>query len=173
LKPISTSVLTVSPRFPLSNYINQALALAVYQKLHGRTFSGKIPVCEGVVASGADLHDCREGLRAALEAWIVVQFKLGRALPVIAGIDLNNISPAHKPKAFATIKGKNILSGRELQHLMVDARVKQSEIVRYIHAHGRKTLHSSSVSRVLNGQIRMTEDLESAILNAIEKLQKL
>jgi len=83
-------------RFVLSDYVEQALAEAVYDKLEDDTFAGRIPPCLGVIAFGETLRRCEEELRSTLEDWILVGLKLGHPLPVIAGIDLNR-SPAHEP----------------------------------------------------------------------------
>ena len=77
-------------RFILSDYVEQALALAVYDKLEDGTFSGRIPPCQGVLAFGNTLYECGETLRSTLEDWILVGLKLNHPLPVIIGIDLNN-----------------------------------------------------------------------------------
>jgi hypothetical protein len=37
-------------RYILTDYVEQALAEAVYDKLEDGTFAGRIPVCPGVVA---------------------------------------------------------------------------------------------------------------------------
>lgn len=76
-------------RYILSDYVEEALATAVYDKLEDETFSGRIPLCKGVVAFGATLRECEGELRSTLEDWILVGLKLGHVLPVIAGIDLN------------------------------------------------------------------------------------
>jgi predicted RNase H-like HicB family nuclease len=83
-------------RFILTDYVEQALANAVYDKLEDATFSGRIPPCKGVVAFGATLRECEDELRSTLEDWILVGLKLGHTLPVIAGIDLNK-EPIHEP----------------------------------------------------------------------------
>ena len=57
----------IFPRFSLSHYIEQALALAIYDKLEDHSFSGRIPVCAGVVAFAASLRECKEELRVVLE----------------------------------------------------------------------------------------------------------
>jgi predicted RNase H-like HicB family nuclease len=79
----------MAAQFILSNYIEQAMAQAVYDKLEDGTFSGRIPVCPGVITFADTLQACIEELRSTLEDWILVGLKLGHALPVIAGIDLN------------------------------------------------------------------------------------
>ena len=83
-------------RYILTDYVNKALALAVYDKLEDGTFVGRIPPCVGVIAFGATLHKCEAELRSTLEDWILVGLKLGHHLPVIAGIDLNK-EPQREP----------------------------------------------------------------------------
>lgn len=86
----------MSVRYVLTEYIDQAIAQAVYDKLDDGTFSGRIPACQGVVAFGSTLQECQQELRSVLEDWILLGLKLGHALPVIAGIDLNE-EPTHEP----------------------------------------------------------------------------
>jgi predicted RNase H-like HicB family nuclease len=76
-------------KYILSEYVDQAMAQAEYDKLEDGTFSGRIPACQGVVAFGATLRQCQDELRSTLEDWIFVGLKLRHSLPVIAGIDLN------------------------------------------------------------------------------------
>ncbi len=80
----------------LSEYVEQAMAQALYDKLEDSTFSGRIPVCKGVVAFGATLRQCEDELRSTLEDWILVGLKFGHTLPVIRGIDLNK-EPTREP----------------------------------------------------------------------------
>lgn len=80
----------------LSEYIERAMAQAVYDKLEDGTFAGRIPSCKGVVAFGTTLRECEEDLRSTLEDWILVGLKLGHALPVIGDIDLNK-EPIREP----------------------------------------------------------------------------
>ena len=40
----------MSTRYILSDYVDQAMALAVYDKLEDGTFVARIPPCEGVIA---------------------------------------------------------------------------------------------------------------------------
>ncbi|MFQ6062770.1 MAG: type II toxin-antitoxin system HicB family antitoxin, partial [Methanosarcinales archaeon] len=51
-------------RFILTDYVEQALAHAVYEKLEDGTFVGRIPLCKGVLAFGATLQECEEELRS-------------------------------------------------------------------------------------------------------------
>jgi len=83
-------------QFILTEYVNQLMAHAVYDKLEDGTFAGRIPQCKGVVAFGATLRECKDELRSTLEDWILVGLKLGHPLPVIAGIDLNK-EPTYEP----------------------------------------------------------------------------
>ena len=83
-------------RYILSDYLEQALAQAVYDKLEDGTFAGRIPACKGVVAFAENLRACEHELRSTLEDWVWLGLKLGHRLPVIAGIDLNK-DPEHEP----------------------------------------------------------------------------
>ncbi|MBI2864244.1 MAG: type II toxin-antitoxin system HicB family antitoxin [Chloroflexi bacterium] len=79
----------MASRYVLSDYVDQAMAEAVYDKLEDGTFAGRIPSCKGVVAFGMTLRECEEELRSTLEDWILIGLKLGHSLPVVGGIDLN------------------------------------------------------------------------------------
>ena len=83
-------------RYILSEYVDQAMAQAVYDKLDDGTFAGRIPSCKGVVAFGGTLRECEDELRSTLEDWILVGLKLGHSLPVIGGLDLNK-EPTREP----------------------------------------------------------------------------
>jgi predicted RNase H-like HicB family nuclease len=76
-------------RHILSEYVQQAMSLAVYDKLEDGTFGGRIPPCKGVVAFAPSLRECEDELRSTLEDWILVGLKLRHHLPVIGGLDLN------------------------------------------------------------------------------------
>ncbi|MDI6759372.1 MAG: hypothetical protein QMD05_00965 [Candidatus Brocadiaceae bacterium] len=80
----------------LSEYIAQAMAQAVYDKLEDGTFTGRIPSCKGVIAFGATLRECEDELHSTLEDWVLVGLKLGHPLPMIGGIDLNK-EPTREP----------------------------------------------------------------------------
>ena len=73
----------------LTDYLEQALAMAVYDKLDDGTFAGRIPPCKGVIALGNSLRECEHLLRSTLEDWLLLGLRLGHTLPVLAGIDLN------------------------------------------------------------------------------------
>ncbi|MBI2910411.1 MAG: type II toxin-antitoxin system HicB family antitoxin [Chloroflexi bacterium] len=86
----------MSVRFVLTDYVEQALSSATYDKLEDGAFAGRIPQCKGVIAFGATLRECQVELRSVLEDWILLGLKLGHPLPVIAGIDLNR-EPQREP----------------------------------------------------------------------------
>jgi len=83
-------------RYVLSDYVEQAMACAVYDKLEDGTYAGHIPPCKGVVAFGTTLRECEEELRSTLEDWLLLGLKLKHRLPAIAGMDLNE-EPACEP----------------------------------------------------------------------------
>jgi len=76
-------------RFILSDYVEEALAQATYDKLEDGTYVGRVPPCVGVIAFGETLRECENNLRSTLEDWILVGLKLNHPLPLIADIDLN------------------------------------------------------------------------------------
>jgi predicted RNase H-like HicB family nuclease len=86
----------MSKRYVLSQYVELAMAQAVYSKLEDGTFSGRIPSCPGVLAFASSRKTCEEELRSVLEDWILVGLKLHHHLPVIGSIDLNK-EPAREP----------------------------------------------------------------------------
>jgi predicted RNase H-like HicB family nuclease len=73
----------------ISGYIERALSHAEYDKLEDSSFTGRIPLCKGVIAFGATLRECEEELQSTLEDWILVGLKLGHFLPIIEEYDLN------------------------------------------------------------------------------------
>ena len=83
-------------QFILSDYVEEAMAQAVYDKLEDGTFAGRIPPCQGVVAFGTTLRECEDVLRSTLEDWVLVGLKMKHPLPVIADIDLNK-EPVYEP----------------------------------------------------------------------------
>jgi len=84
----------MATRFVLSDYVEEALAQAVYDKLEDGTFAGRVPPCVGVIAFGDTLRECENNLRSTLEDWILIGLKLNHPLPLIADIDLN-LEPAY------------------------------------------------------------------------------
>ncbi|CAN0325379.1 unnamed protein product [Chrysoparadoxa australica] len=81
-------------KYILTDYIEQLLSLAEYDKLEDGGFVGRIPQCKGVISFDSSLTKCEAELRSTLEDWILVGLKLGHPLPVVGRIDLNN-KPSH------------------------------------------------------------------------------
>jgi predicted RNase H-like HicB family nuclease len=86
----------MSAQHILSEYLERAMAGAEYDKLEDGSFSGRIPSCAGVISFAETLRECEDELRSTLEDWLLIGLKLGHALPVIDGIDLNK-EPACEP----------------------------------------------------------------------------
>lgn len=86
----------MSKRYVLSEYVESAMAQALYDKLEDGSFSARIPTCPGVIAFASSLKSCEEELRSTLEDWILVGLKLRHQLPIIGSIDLNK-EPVREP----------------------------------------------------------------------------
>jgi predicted RNase H-like HicB family nuclease len=83
-------------RHVLTDYVEEAMRQAAFDKLEDGSFAGRIDCCKGVVAFAATLRECEDELRSTLEDWILVGIKLGHPLPIIGGIDLNR-EPTREP----------------------------------------------------------------------------
>jgi predicted RNase H-like HicB family nuclease len=79
----------MTTRFILSDYMDEALGQALYDKLEDGSFAGRIPPCPGLVVFAPTLRGCEDELRSALEDWVLLGLKLKHPLPVISSIDLN------------------------------------------------------------------------------------
>ncbi len=76
----------MSKRYVLSEYVELAMADAVYDKLEDASFSGRIPSCPGVLSFAPTLKECEGELRFTLEDWVLVGLKLRHRLPVMGNI---------------------------------------------------------------------------------------
>jgi predicted RNase H-like HicB family nuclease len=83
-------------RYVLTDYVERALSLAVFERLEDNTYAGRIPPCPGVLAFAPTLRSCKAELRSTLEDWLLVGLKLGHPLPVLGEIDLNK-EPVREP----------------------------------------------------------------------------
>ncbi len=79
----------------LTDYIREAMRLAHYELTENERFFATIPPLEGLWAEGVTLEACREELQSTLEDWLMLGFRLGHEIPVVAGIDLNAKAPVH------------------------------------------------------------------------------
>jgi predicted RNase H-like HicB family nuclease len=71
-------------------YVNAAMRKAHYEILpNNEGYFGKIEGLQGVWANADSLEACREELKEVLEEWILLGIKMGHAIPIINGIDLN------------------------------------------------------------------------------------
>jgi predicted RNase H-like HicB family nuclease len=76
----------------LASYIDQAMERATYEIIEDEgTYWGEIPELQGVWARHATLEGCRRELRETLSDWIALRLRLGLNIPVVAGIDLNQM----------------------------------------------------------------------------------
>jgi predicted RNase H-like HicB family nuclease len=77
----------------LASYIDKAIELANYEIIEDDgNYWGEIPQLQGVWANHPTLEGCRTELREALSDWIALRLRLGLFIPVIADIDLNQIT---------------------------------------------------------------------------------
>lgn len=77
----------------LADYIDKAMGQAVYEIIEDEgTYWGEISALQGVWAYHATLEGCRRELREALSDWIALRLRLGLPIPVVAGIDLNQLT---------------------------------------------------------------------------------
>jgi predicted RNase H-like HicB family nuclease len=77
----------------LASYLDKAMELAVYDIIEeDQTFWGEIPNLKGVWACQSTLEECRQDLREALSDWLALRLRLGLEIPIIQGIDLNQIT---------------------------------------------------------------------------------
>jgi hypothetical protein len=74
----------------LSEYVEQAMAQAVYDKRR-MTPSADVSLRKGVVAFGTTLRECEDELRSVLEEWILLGLKLGNRLPMVGNIEWNSL----------------------------------------------------------------------------------
>ena len=76
----------------LATYMDQAMELARYEIIEDEgAYWAEIPGLQGVWARHPTLEGCRRELREALSDWMALRLRLGLSIPVIAGIDKNQI----------------------------------------------------------------------------------
>lgn len=76
----------------VEDYVIAAIRHAEFEQFANGMVGATVPGCPGIVAAGADIHECARDLYARLEEWIRVSLATGQDLPVIDGIDLNSES---------------------------------------------------------------------------------
>ena len=77
----------------LAEYLDQSMERAVYEIIEDEgSYYGEIPALRGVWARHATLEGCRRELREVLSDWIALRLRLGLDIPVVADIDLNQLT---------------------------------------------------------------------------------
>ena len=66
-----------------------ALQTATGERLEDGTFVASVPGLEGVIATGADVHECLRSLYERLDDYVRVGLANGLRIPAIGGVDLN------------------------------------------------------------------------------------
>ena len=72
--------------FPLSAYLEAAMAMATYHKLADWTFGGEVPKLAGLIAFGKSLKAREVELRSTLDDWLLVGLRLGHKFPKLPRI---------------------------------------------------------------------------------------
>ncbi len=73
----------------LTDYLDQAMAMAIYQLDNDGYYCGAIPPLNGVWSIGPSLEESERRLRLILEDWVVVSLQQGNSVPVLGDVDLN------------------------------------------------------------------------------------
>lgn len=77
----------------LASYIDAAMEQATYEIIEDEgTYWGEIPGLQGVWARHATLEGCRRELRESLSDWVALRLKMDLAIPIVANIDLNQLT---------------------------------------------------------------------------------
>ncbi len=80
----------------LAQYIDHAMELAVFEIIEDDgAYWGEIPGLQGVWAHHATMEGCRRELREGLSDWLALRLQLHLDIPILAGIDLNQIALVH------------------------------------------------------------------------------
>lgn len=77
----------------LASYLDAAMHQAHYEIIEDDgSYWGEIAGLQGVWARHATLEGCRTELREALSDWLALRLRLGLPIPIVAGIDLNQLT---------------------------------------------------------------------------------
>ena len=76
----------------VEDFIIAAMKRARVEEFENGVLGASLPECPGVVAFGADQHECARNLYAQLDEWVAVSLAAQTPLPVLDGIDLNRQS---------------------------------------------------------------------------------
>jgi predicted RNase H-like HicB family nuclease len=76
----------------LAEYIAKAVEKASYEKMENGRYFATIPGFKGLWAQGRTVEIARRELISTLEDWLLISFRRGYPVPVLAGAcDLNQI----------------------------------------------------------------------------------
>lgn len=64
----------------ITQYVQQALRRARYEKLEDGTYYGEVPRLRGVLATARNLKECRKQLGEVVEEWVLVRLAKGLAV---------------------------------------------------------------------------------------------
>ena len=79
----------------MARYIDRAMEKATYEVIKDRKpYYGEVRELAGVWATGTTLEECRRELREVVSDWIALRLRMGLEVPVLDGIDLNQIARA-------------------------------------------------------------------------------
>jgi predicted RNase H-like HicB family nuclease len=70
--------------------LTAALRRAEVEQTEDGTFVAWVSGLPGIIAGGADVHECARELYRRLEEWVMASLARGQKLPVLDGIDLNS-----------------------------------------------------------------------------------
>jgi predicted RNase H-like HicB family nuclease len=77
--------------YVFTDYFEAAMRTAEYETYEVGTVGGRVRACSGVLGFGNSLEECKINLRSALEGWVLLGIHHGHELPVIEGVNLNEI----------------------------------------------------------------------------------
>jgi predicted RNase H-like HicB family nuclease len=76
----------------ITEYIYKSMELAHYEIIEDDgTYWGEISGYQGVWGRADNLEKCRKQLKESLEEWIVFRLKHDLELPLIEGVNINNV----------------------------------------------------------------------------------
>ena len=64
-------------------YLDAALKRARYTKLEDGSYGAEVRGLRGVVATGANLENCRQSLQEVVEEWVLVRVARGLDVPAL------------------------------------------------------------------------------------------
>ena len=72
----------------LTEYIQNAIAMAEYKKLEDGSWFVEIPGFEGVWANGSSVEECRRELIEVLEEWLLLKIQDKDIIPAVDGVEI-------------------------------------------------------------------------------------